>query len=187
MPITYFLTIKMRKLPGIFVLLPLMNVALIASAQQPKPIPAFPPDSFQLSGSWNCEGSFRGGKFHRAKFTGATILANKWLELTEQDVEPATGYVAKYLIGYDPQQNRLVEFDANNFGAATYSSETGWQNHVLAMTSPVSQDAKGTYAANQFLYTVVGKDEFDVDWQISKTAAISWIVADHLACKRSGA
>jgi hypothetical protein len=33
-------------------------------------------------------------------------------------VEPATGYVAKYLIGYDTEHKKLVEFDANNFGAA---------------------------------------------------------------------
>jgi hypothetical protein len=48
---------------------------------------------------------------------------------------PATGYVAKYLIGYDPEQKRLVEFDANNFEAATYVGDTGWQNQVLTMTS----------------------------------------------------
>ena len=63
-------------------------------------------------------------------------------------MEPATGYVAKYLIRYDPRQKRLVEFDANNFGAATYASGDGWQNHVLTMTSPVSEDAKASYAAD---------------------------------------
>jgi hypothetical protein len=52
-------------------------------------------------------------------------LEEKWPELTDKDVEPATGYVAKYLIGYHAQQKGLVEFDANNFGAAVYSSARG--------------------------------------------------------------
>jgi hypothetical protein len=101
-----------------------------------------------------------------------------------QDVEPATGYLAKYLIGYDSQQKHLVEFDANNFGAATYTSAEGWQNHVLTMTSPISADAKAPYAANRFLYSVTGANAFTVDWQISKTAILSWTAADHLACKQ---
>lgn len=112
------------------------------------------------------------------------ILDGKWLELTEKDVEPATGYVAKYLIGYDPQQKQLVEFDANNFGAATYSSTRGWQDHTLIMTSPVSAEGKSAYVANRFLYTTSGLDAFTVDWQISKTAELEWETADHLFCKR---
>jgi len=103
---------------------------------------------------------------------------------TEQDIQPATGYLAKYLIGYDPQQKHLVEFDANNFGAAVYSSEQGWQDHVLTKTSPVSEDVKAPYAANRFLYSSTGPDAFTVDWQISKAAALNWTPADHLACKR---
>jgi hypothetical protein len=77
-----------------------------------------------------------------------------------------------------------VEFDANNFGAATYSSDEGWQNRALTMTSPVSQDAKAAYAANRFVYSIAGKDTFTVDWQISRTVPLNWIPADHLACKR---
>lgn len=132
-----------------------------------------PPDGFQFAGTWDCEGAFRNAKVHKATFTGTTILGGKWLELTEQDIQPATGYLAKYLIGYDPQQKHLVEFDANNFGAAVYSSEQGWQDHVLTKTSPVSEDVKAPYAANRFLYSSTGPDAFTVDWQISKTAALN--------------
>lgn len=107
-----------------------------------------------------------------------------WLELDEQDVVPATGYVAKYLIGYDSQQKRFVEYDANNYGAATYSSDAGWKDHVLTMTSPISQDAKAPYVANRFLYTTQGKDIFTVDWQLRKTAESDWVQSDHLACSR---
>jgi hypothetical protein len=112
-----------------------------APAEEKKSLSAIP-EGFQFGGTWDCEGTFRNDKVHKAVFTGAIILAGKWLELSEQDIEPATGYLAKYLIGYDPQQKRLVEFDANNFGAATYSSEEGWQNRVLTMTSPTSEDPK---------------------------------------------
>ncbi|MFY9746319.1 MAG: hypothetical protein WA891_13890 [Acidobacteriaceae bacterium] len=112
------------------------------------------------------------------------ILDGKWIELSEQDVAPATGYTAKYLIGYDAQQKRLVEFDANNFGAATYSSEAGWRDGTLTMVSPVVQDPTAAYVANRFLYSITGPDTFTVDWQISKTAALDWIPSDHLACKR---
>ena len=72
----------------------------------------------------------------------------------------------------------------NNFGAATYSSEEGWQNRALTMTSKVSQDAKAAYAANRFVYSITGKDTFTVDWQISRAAPPNWIPADHLAYKR---
>jgi hypothetical protein len=106
------------------------------------------------------------------------------LELTEQDVEPATGYLAKYLIGYDPQQKRLIEFDANNFGAATYASADGWVNGVLTMTSAVSDDPKAPYAANRFLYSITPAGTFTMDWQVSKTSALKWTQGDHLACQR---
>jgi hypothetical protein len=155
-----------------------------AYAQNPKPLSPIPPQGFQFTGSWDCEGAFRNAKVHQSAFTGAIILDGKWIELKEQDIQPATGYTAKYLIGYDAQQKRLVEFDANNFGAATYSSEEGWRNGTLTMVSPVVQDATAAYVANRFLYSITGADTFTVDWQISKTAAVDWIQSDHLACKR---
>jgi hypothetical protein len=98
---------------------------------------------------------------------------------------PATGYVAKYLIGYDPEQKRLVEFDANNFGAVTYVSDTGWQNQVLTVTSALSSNPKAAYVLNRFRYTIHGKDAFIVDWQICRTATPDWISAAHLVCKRA--
>jgi len=155
----------------------------IAVAQEKKPLPVTPA-GFQFTGTWVCEGTFRNSKVHKAVFTGTTVLSDKWLELTEQDLQPTTGYSAKYLIGYDPQQKRLVEFDANTFGAATYASEEGWQNRVLTMTSPISQEAGVPYAANRFLYSITDQDRFTVDWQISKTAVLNWVQSDHLACKR---
>jgi hypothetical protein len=156
----------------------------LAQAQQAVALSAVPA-SFQFAGNYACEGSFRGGKVHRSTYTGAVTLGGKWLQLTEQDVEPATGYLAEYLIGYDPQQKRLVEFDANNFGAATYASDAGWSDGVLTMTSPVAQDPNAPYAVNRFVYTVSGPDSFTVDWQISKTSMIQWVQADHLSCRRN--
>jgi hypothetical protein len=154
------------------------------SAQDSTALSAIPPEGFQFTGTWDCEGTFRNNQVHKSIFSGAVILGGKWLEMTEQDTQPATGYLAKYLIGYDSQQKHLVEFDANNFGAATYSSEEGWQNRALTMTSSVSQDAKAAYVANRFVYSITGKDTFTVDWQISRTAPLNWIPADHLVCKR---
>jgi hypothetical protein len=165
-------------------LLPCLVASLSTALAQEKTLSAIPPEAFQFAGTFDCEGTFRNAKVHKALFTGALILDNKWLEFTEQDVEPATGYLAKYHIGYDSEKKRLVEFDANNFGAATYSSEQGWQNHVLTMTSPISQGARAPYAANRFLYSITGPNTFTMDWQISKTAALNWTQADHLACKR---
>lgn len=153
-----------------------------AIAQSAKPLAVLPGNGFVFSGSWNCAGQFGNGKPHKATFTGAQILGDKWIELTERDVEPATGYLAKYLIGYDPRQARLVEFDANNFGAAVYSSDSGWQNSALTMTSPLSQDPKAPYAAERFVYTVIAGGSFSVDWQIEKTPASAWVQADHLVC-----
>lgn len=161
----------------------LLFLAVYSPAQAPKPPSVLPSEGFDFTGNWQCAGTFRNNQVHRAVFTGAVILDGKWLELTEKDVEPATGYVAKYLIGYDPQQKSLVEFDANNFGAAVYTSAEGWQNHRLTMSSPVIETG-GPYAANRFLYTTAGPDSFTVDWQISKTAALEWVSADHLVCKR---
>ena len=156
----------------------------ITFAQNNKSLSVLPPDGFQFTGNWDCVGTFRNAQVHRSTFIGTSILGGKWLELTDQDIEPATGYLAKYLIGFDPQQSRLVEYDANNFGAATYASGEGWQNRVLTMTSPVSQDTKAPYVANRFLYSITDHNTFTVEWQISKTAALSWTPADHLVCKR---
>jgi hypothetical protein len=129
-----------------------------------------PPSEFQFTGTWNCQGAFRNNKVHRSTYTGAVILGGKWLELTERDTNPASGYVAKYLIGYDPQQKQLVEFDANSFGAGIYSSDTGWQKDMLVMMSPISRDKRLPYAANRFVYSITGSHLFTVDWQISQTA-----------------
>src|SRR5215469_12581169 len=162
----------------------LASSILPASGQDRKALDPSPAEGFQFTGTWNCEGKFRNSKVHKSVYTGAVILGGKWLELTEQDIEPATGYQAKYLIGYDPLQKQLLEFDANNFGAAVYSSGSGWQKKVLVMTSPISRDAGASYAANRFVYTITGNDSFTVDWQISQTSALKWIPADHLSCER---
>lgn len=154
-----------------------------AVSQDNKTLAVLPTDGFNFAGTWDCAGTFGNHQVHESIYTGTMILGGKWLELTEQDTKPATGYLAKYLIGYDPGQKQLTEFDANNFGAAIYSSKVGWQNDTLTMTSPLSQDAKAPYAANRFVYSVTAKDSFTVDWQISRTAALSWVPADHLACK----
>jgi hypothetical protein len=143
------------------------------------------PANFSFAGSYACEGSFGNGKIHRSTYSAAITLGGKWLQLAEQDVEPATGYVAEYLIGYDPQQKKLVEFDANNFGAAMYASDAGWSSGVLTMTSPVSPDPKAPYAANRFVFSLSGPDSFTVDWQISKTSLLQWVQADHLVCRRN--
>jgi hypothetical protein len=173
------------RVAGVFALLCCLFVcAVTVRAQNAGPLSAVPAGKFQFTGTWDCEGAFRNQQVHKSVFTGAIILDGKWIELTEQDVQPATGYLAKYLIGYDTQQKRLVEFDANNFGAATYSSQEGWREGTLAMVSPLSQAPGSSYVANRFLYSITGPDTFAVDWQISRTAALDWIPSDHLACKR---
>jgi hypothetical protein len=158
----------------------------LGAAEPPsRPLSPLPATGFRFDGSWDCTGSFRNAQLHKAAFTGTMILDGTWLELAEQDVTPATGYSAMYLIGYDPQAKHLVEFDANNFGAATYTSnEQGWRNGILTMSSAVSTDHSAPYAANRFVYTVVDQDTFTVDWEISKTSTINWVRSDHLNCVR---
>ena len=152
---------------------------------QTTPMTALPPAPFSFSGSWKCQGTFRGGKPHEAAFTGATVIGGKWLELTEADTLPVTGYIAKYLIGVDPEHKRLVEYDANTFIAAVYTSSEGWQGSALTMTSEPSTNPQAPYAVNRFTYTIVNQDAFSVDWQISQTVGSPWTTADHLACKRN--
>jgi hypothetical protein len=174
----------MKNVYGCLFLLYCFALSWTAVAQEKKAISAFPPDGFQFSGTWDCEGAMGNGKAHKSIFTGTTILDGKWLELTEQDVEPVTGYVAKYLIGYDSQRGYLVEFNANNFGAATYTSAEGWNSRVLVMTSPVSQDSKASISAERYLYSITYPTTFTVDYQVSKTSALVWKPGDHLVCKR---
>src|SRR5215467_12789488 len=151
---------------GLFCCLLLISISCVASrvsAQDTKSLSALPPDGFTFAGNWDCVGAMHETRVHKAAFTGAVVIGGKWLELSEQDLEPAAGYIAKYLIGYDSQQKRLVEFDANNFGASAYTSNEGWQNRVLTMTSPVDQAGQSGFAANRFVYTIVGSDAFTVD------------------------
>jgi hypothetical protein len=158
-------------------------LALAPQDQGAKPVSAIPP-GFHFEGSWNCVGVFGNGKPHRSSMTGAIVVGGKWLELMEQDIEHATGYIAKYLVGYDAEQKQIVEFDANNFSAATYSSPDGWKGDALTVTSPVSSDPKAPYAANRFVFSIVNSDTFTMDWQVSKSAQFNWLPADHLVCKR---
>lgn len=158
--------------------------AIPLSAQDSRVLSPLPANGFQFTGNWSCQGAFRSNKVHKSIYTGAVVLDGKWLELTEQDAEPASGYVAKYLIGYDPQQKQLVEFDANSFGAGVYSSQTGWQEGRLILTSSMARDPKAPYAANRFVYSITGEDSFTVEWQIRRTPDANWVSADHLLCKQ---
>ena len=151
------------------------------STQPPSPLP---PDKFFFTGDWNCVGTFRGDKIHKSAFNGSLILGGTWIELNEEDLVPTTGYKARYLIGYDPAQKRVIEFNANNFGPSLYSSELGWQGNVLTMTSALSSDDKAPYAINRFVYSIITADNFTVDWQVSRTSAPNWIEADYLSCNR---
>jgi hypothetical protein len=145
-----------------------------------------PPDA-DMNGHYDCTGAFGNKRIHRSTFEMHTPLASTWLELDERDIEPATNYQAKYLIGYDASTHHMIEFDANNFGAAVYTSESGWVKGQLIMTSPLSTDPKAPYIANRFVYTILSADSFSVDWQITRAQPNVWLPADHLLCKRSSA
>ncbi len=81
-----------------------VTFAVTARGQNATPASTpFPPQPFDFTGSWDCTGAFVNGKTHHTTFQGAMVLGGKWLQLQEQDVEPKTGYLATYLIGYDPQ------------------------------------------------------------------------------------
>ncbi len=164
----------------------LLAPALLQSAGQQSGVPSLlPPAIASFPGTWNCKGSFRNGKPHESIYTTEVILAGKWLRLTEKDTLPATGYAAEYLIGYDGESKRLIEFDANTFGAATYTSADGWQAGTLTMTSSASTNPGEPYALNRFRYSFPSADIFEIDWQVSRTTRESWVSSDHLSCKRS--
>ena len=157
-----------------------------AWAQNGQPVPTLsvlPSSGFSFVGTWECSGTFRKGQTHKSAFTGTMALDGKWLELTEEDHVPSTGYKAKYLIGYEGVQKTLMEFDANTFGAAVYTSAKGWQGNILTMTSVVPPGWKVPDATDRFLYTVTGANTFSVDWQVSKTGTLTWATRDHLECK----
>jgi hypothetical protein len=141
--------------------------------------------NFQFQGSGDCAGAFARGKTLRPSFTGNVILAGQWLELAEQDIEPAAGSVAENLIGYDAKRKRSVESDAKDFGAAHCNSGEGCLNGVLSMTSAANEDPKAPYAANRSVCSTAApdnltRDTFPVDRQIRKTPASNWMNADHL-------
>jgi hypothetical protein len=60
-------------------------------------------------------------------------------------VEPATGYVARYLIGCDPR------------------------------ASPVGQDPTLPYVADRFVYSIKTDGSFTIDWQVSKSPVLAWV------------
>ena len=151
-----------------------------------KTLSPFPP-AFSFAGSWSCSGTFRGNMTHKANFTGSVAIDGRWLALTEIDVEPVTGYEATYLIGYDPAERGLLEFDANTFGAATYRSIQGWEADALIMESPESPSPKHSYVADRFVYLVANLPHtFTVEWQLKAKHESPWVVADHLSCKATG-
>lgn len=147
---------------------------------------ALPSDVASVTGTWACRGTFRGGKPHESTYAAMPVLNGTWLELTEHDTVPATGYDAKYLIGYDADHKRLTEFDANTFSAATYTSLEGWRDGTLTMSSEPSMKAAAPYRLNRFRYSVPSPGTLMIDWEISKSAdSPEWVTADHLVCSRS--
>ena len=82
-----------------------MSVAL---AQESKPLSVFPPEGFDFNGTWNCAGSFRNKAGPQSHFYRHVILGSKWLGTHRARCRTSTGYLAKYLIGYDPRQKRIT-------------------------------------------------------------------------------
>ncbi|WP_158824380.1 hypothetical protein [Granulicella sp. S156] len=160
----------------------MLSAAVTTMAQQTSA--ALPPAGFQFTGTWDCVGSFANGKPHHSTFNGSLVLKNTWIRLEESDVSPASGYVAEYLIGYDASTRKVVEYDANNFSGATYTSDEGWQGSALTLTSAIASDPKASYQQNRFIFHVDSPDTFTMDWQVRRTSAPEWTPADHLPCKR---
>jgi hypothetical protein len=140
----------------------------------------FPFGDANFSGSWHCSGQFGNGRAHVSNYAAKSTLDAKWLELTETDVDPATGYDAIYLIGYDPAKGSLVEYDANTFATAVYTSSDGWKDGQLVMTSPLR--TSGKIVQDRFVYQATRAGTFTVDWQTKATADADWKTSDHLAC-----
>jgi len=127
----------------------------VAVSQTPTRTPATPPVGFTFDESWSCRGTFQNNKQHLSHYEGKTILAGTWTELTEQDSEPAPGYVAKYLIGYDSLKKLVVDFGADNSGAQVSSSDTGWVGNGLALTSEVMHYPQVPYEQTRKVFRVV--------------------------------
>ena len=154
-----------------------------ATSQQPSS--ALPPAPFHFDGKWLCDGAMGNGRSHQSSFQGTTVLKGTWIRLEEADIAPTTGYVAEYLIGWDASSKKVVEFDANNFSAANYSSDEGWKNNTLVLRSSVATDPKVPYVQNRFSFHIDKQDAFTMEWQVRRTADGEWKTADHLACSRT--
>lgn len=122
---------------------------------------------------------------HKSVFEGRLAVGGAWLELDETDRVPSTGYVARYLIGYDVHGKRFVEFDASNVRANAYFSKDGWVGGALTMVSEPPDGPALPYARDRFVYTVKGTDRFLIDWQVVKPGASEWLAGDHLECVRA--
>jgi hypothetical protein len=157
----------------------------LACAQPSKSTPATPPAGFSFDGSWTCSGAFQSGRLHRSHFEGNTILAGTWTELTEQDIEPATGFLGKYLIGYDPLKRVVVEYLASNLEAVISTSDDGWKGSELTLTSEEMHFPSVPYERTRTTLRVIDAKTFSLDWQIAKSALNpKWVTGDHLTCKR---
>lgn len=135
------------------------------------------PSDFSFAGNWDCEGKFGNGRAHRALYHGEVSADDKWIELSERDTEPK-GYVGRYELGKDPAADKLIFLDINTAGYAVFESP-GWQDKTLVVTSTEVHYAHPS-PKNRFLYTVIDKLHFDVEWQYQKDAG--WISSDLLHC-----
>jgi hypothetical protein len=156
-----------------------MIVAIVSASAQAAPLSsslATPPNGFSFEGEWSCAGSFGNGKLHRSSYEGSNVLGGSWLQLQETDLEPA-GYQALYLVGYDKAKNQVIEFDANNFGSAIYTSK-GWENSTLTLTSVPDPDPKAV--ENRFVFRIADAAHFSVNWEVNRNS--QWAVGDHLEC-----
>ncbi|GEB36658.1 hypothetical protein GLI01_06930 [Gluconacetobacter liquefaciens] len=151
--------------------------ALAAGASHGVPI-----EAARLVGSWQCSGHFHSGRVHRSTYTGSVILDGAWLQLAETDIEPASGYTALYLLGFDAQRRRDIMFDANNAGAAVYASPEGWYAGVLVLSSDDAGEG-APYRFNRFIYRLLEPSGFSVTWQVKKTPDAEWVTGDELACR----
>jgi hypothetical protein len=87
-------------------------LAMPAGVKQATPRARLRAGNVQFQGPGDCAGAFASGKTPRPSFTGNVILAGKWLERAEQDIEPGAGFAAENLIGSNAKQKRSVESDA---------------------------------------------------------------------------
>jgi hypothetical protein len=160
----------------------IINSAAVAQLIIPVSQRVSPPQHFDFHGQWNCRDGSSLAHLNVGMKTGIYSLTalqggNQWTGILENE----DGFVGKYLVAYDHDDNQFLLIDLEDPAAAAFRT-SGWNGNTLILSSV--SDASRSFPPYRIRYEVNDASRFTVTWEMKDGSG--WVKEPSVACVRAG-